>query len=476
MGWLPDIIRKVSLPSVVFCTLFLWNGIVYLHFSRILPLSREERLKYLFFGLTSLGLAVCSYATFRLYSSQHLDESLFWCQLQIASTLPAFVTFVLFTSLSLRLHRKYFFRFLPWVSLLFAPFVFVDGFFFKKVPSLTVFAFGSHGTRILEAEPGPVFFVYLLWVIPHLFYLAIAWIRYYRKHLEGVALPLGFSVFVLSLLNDIMVVTKVYTFFYLAEFGFSVFILSMGVQLFKHYVEGMRLLDVKTREAAALNEEMQFLVGAMSHDLKAPLISIRGFSELLEDGAERDREKDRNFLRRIQANADQMSGLIEDLLNYIKVGWVLQDRGPVDMAKVLDEVLLQLAGSDPALPSRLEVPERWPAFHSSAKGLRHILLNLLQNAAKFCPQGKIRLACSKKAGGIELAVSDDGPGVSADLREQIFTPFFRSQREVPGTGMGLAIVKKTAERLGGRAWLDPASRPGACFKVYLPSQESAGGA
>ncbi len=473
MGWLPEIIRKISLPSVVFCTLFAWNGIVYIRFSRILPLSREERLKYLFFGLTSIGLSLCSYATFRLYSSSHLAESLFWCQLQIASTLPAFITFVLFTSLSLQVHRNYFFRVLPWISLLFAPFVFIEGFFFKNVPNLTVFSFGSHWTRILEAKPGPLFFVYLAWVIPHLFYLAIAWIRYYRQHLEGAAHPLGFSIFVLSLINDIMIVTKVYSFFYLAEFGFTVFILSMGVQLFKHYVEGMRLLDAKTREVAALNEEMQFLVGAMSHDLKAPLISIRGFSELLEEGVERDPDKNQNFLRRIQANSDQMLGLIEDLLNYIKVGWVLQDRGPVDMTKVLDEVLLQLAGSDPTLPGRLETPDRWPAFHSSAKGLRHILLNLLQNAAKFCPQGKIHLGCSKKGGGIELAVSDQGPGVVAELRDQIFDPFFRSHREVPGTGMGLAIVKKTAERLGGRAWLDPAPRQGACFKVYLPSQESA---
>ena len=467
VGWLPETIRKVSLPSLVFCTLFLWNGIVYLGFSRILPLGREERSRYLFFGLTSLGLAVCSFGTFWLYSSPGLAESLFWCQLQIAATLPAFITFVLFTSLSLHIHRIYFFRIVPWLSLLFAPFIFIEGMFFKNAPSVTVFSLGSHSTRVLEAEPGPVFFLYLLWVIPNLFYLAVAWIRYYRQHLEGVALPLGFSIFVLSLINDIMIVTKVYSFFYLAEFGFAVFILSMGVQLFKHYVEGMRLLDAKTREVAALNEEMQFLVGAMSHDLKAPLISIRGFADLLEE--ESDQEKSRNFLRRIEANADQMLGLIEDILNYIKVGWVLRDRGPVEVAKVLDEVLLQLAGSDPTLPSRLVTPERWPPLHSSAKGLRHILLNLLQNAAKFCPQGKIHLDCTRRPGGVELTVSDEGPGVAPELRDQIFAPFFRSHRGVPGSGMGLAIVKKTAERLGGKAWLDLAPRRGACFKVYLPS-------
>jgi signal transduction histidine kinase len=468
MSGLPEIIRKVSLPSVVFCTLFLWSGVVYLGFARILPLAREERLRYLLFGLTSIGLSLVSYATFRLYSSVALADSLFWCRLQMAATLPVFITFVLFTSLTLKLHRGYFFRILPVVTLLFMPFVYMKGGFFQEAASITTFAFASHTTRIIEAEPGPVFYLFLAWVLPNLIYLAYAWIQHYRRHLEGAALPLGFSIFVLCLFNDMMVVTKVYSFFYLAELGFSVFILSMGVQLFKHYVVGMHRLDAKTKEVAALNEEMQFLVGTMSHDLKAPLISIRGFAELLEEDIASESPKSRSFLGRIQANADQMLGLIEDLLNYIKVGWVLEDRGPVDLKKVLEEVLLQLAGSDPSLPGRLEAPASWPALNSSAKGLRHILLNLLQNAAKFCPRGKIQLTYSKKPDGLELAVSDGGPGVTKELREQIFDPFFRSQREVPGSGMGLAIVKKTAERLGGRVWLDEEYKRGACFRVFLP--------
>lgn len=465
---IPEIIRKISLPSVVFCTLFMWNGVVYLGFSRILPLDRNERLRYLFFALTSIGLSIVSYATFQLYSSVALSDSLFWCRLQMAATLPVFITFVLFTALTLKLHRGYFFRVLPVVTLLFAPFIYWDGGFFQNLASTTTFALGRRTTRIIEAEPGMAFYLFLAWVVPNLLYLAFAWIQHYRKHLEGVALPLGFSVFVLCLFNDMLVVTKVYSFFYLAEFGFSVFILSMAIQLFKHYVDGMSRLDAKTMEAAALNEEIQFLVGAMSHDLKAPLISIRGFSELLEGGSERDPAQRMTFLGRIQANADQMLNLIDDLLNYIKLGWVFEDREAIDFKKMLNEVLLQLAGSDPTLAERLEPPIYWPALRSSPKGLRQILLNLLQNAAKFCPQGKIRVDFVKRSGGLEFAVIDEGPGVAPELREQIFHPFFRSQREVPGTGMGLAIVRKTAERLGGKAWLDESHHGGACFRVFLP--------
>src|SRR5262245_45677748 len=105
MAWLPDTIRRISLPSVVFFTLFLWNGLAYLGVSRILPLKTQQRMRFFLFGLLSLCLALYSFATFELYSAVEFRTSLFWNQVQLVAMLPTFLCFVLFTCSYLEVPR-----------------------------------------------------------------------------------------------------------------------------------------------------------------------------------------------------------------------------------------------------------------------------------------------------------------------------------------------------------------------------------
>lgn len=474
MEWIPDTIRRVSLPSAVFFTLFLWNGLAYLSFARILPLKTDQRLRFFLFGLISLSLAVYSIATFELYSSSDLRISLFCNQLQLAAMIPSFIFFVLFTASYLSLNKFYFAKLVPLLSLVFLPFLFWDGMFFKPLLEFRTFVLPGFSTRISEASPGPVYFLFLAWTLPHVFYLGAKWFRYYRRNIGGWNLPMGVAIFVLSVVNDILVASELYHFFYVIEIGFAALVLTMAFQLFKFYVQATRQLEKKTREVEELNEEMQFLVGAISHDLKAPLISIRGFSDLLREDKASPPEKRADFLRRIEVNAEQMLEWIDDLIHYMKVGWVLGEAAPVDLARTageLDSILLPIRESRKIV---LEWPKSWPTLCSSYKGVKQMLLNLLQNAVKFSPEGGVvRVRCFRDRDAAQLWVEDEGPGIPPALRERIFQPFFRQQGPVPGFGMGLAIVKKTAEKLGGKIWLDPEYKMGARFCIYLPDQGKA---
>ncbi|MCC6273265.1 MAG: HAMP domain-containing histidine kinase [Deltaproteobacteria bacterium] len=471
MDWLPDTIRRVSLPSAVFFTLFVWNGIAYLGFARILPLKTQQRLRFLLFGLLSLSLAVYSIATFELYSATDLRMSLFCNQLQLAAMVPAFIFFVMFAATYFETPSFYFSKFVPIATLAFVPFLFWDGKFFQPVLEYRTFAFFGYTTRISEVRLGPWYFLFLAWTLPHVFFLGWRWFRQYRDHFQGWALPVGASLFVLSVVNDILLATEVYRFFYTIEMGFAALILSMAFQLFKFYVATTRELEARTREVAALSQEMQFLVGAISHDLKAPLISIRGFSELLQKERAEMPEKRREYLGRIEANAAQMLEWIDDLIHFMKVGWVLGESEAVDLAKTAAEVegLLQIARESRRIV--VNWPASWPPLRSSGKGVKQILLNLLQNAVKFSPEGgSIRVQCFRDREAVQFWVEDHGSGVPAELRERIFQPFFRHHGQVPGFGMGLAIVRKATEKLGGRVWLDATYEGGARFCVYLPDR------
>src|SRR5215831_3738477 len=280
MPWLPEQIRRISLPSVVFFTLFLWNGITYLGFARILPLKFQYRLRYLFFGLVSLSLALYSFATFQLYSAVDLETSMFFDQLQMAAMVPTFICFVLFTANYLELPYLYFRTIVPLVSFCFLPFVFWPGMFFKPETVIRTFSFLGYTSHIREAVLGPVYYLFLIWALPQVFYLGWRWFRHFLEGRGGWILPFGFTVFILTVVNDVLIASGIYKFFYILEFGFVVLILSMAFQLFKFYVRTMKELDRKTVEVSELNEELQFLVSSFSHDLKAPLISIRGFAEL----------------------------------------------------------------------------------------------------------------------------------------------------------------------------------------------------
>ena len=471
MTW-PLHIRGISLPSLVFCTLFLWNGFVYLVVFRILNTTRIEQKKFLYFGLTSIALAWYSYSTFNLYSSEVFETASGWQGMQFVALVFLFIFFALFCTSYLNLNHWYWNTLLPVITLLFLPFIFRKDLFLTENPAPKVFILLGHHTRILEVEFGPLAYVFIVWCFANLSYLALCWIKFQKRHLGKFSLPFPFLIFGLAAINDTLVATQVYRFYYLLELGFLGYIFSMGFSLFSKYVEANKQLLKKTEEVEALNEEMQFLLSSISHDLTAPLVSIRGFIKLLQETDEKEDVDRVHYLERIQINSDHMTQMLEGITAFLRIGRVVVKIEPVDLHHVVQEVMAILGDARERPNTVIELPKKWPKFNSSVNGVKQILLNLFQNALKYSHPDKhyVKLAVVEQDMGIIMTVEDEGPGISLEMKEKIFNPFFRLHSQTPGAGMGLAIVRKTAENLGGRVWLDPDYVLGSRFCVFLPDK------
>lgn len=469
MLW-PDHIRIVSLPSVAFCTLFLGIGTLTLAIAVGLPKGLKERGKFFWFGLTALSMAVYSFATVLLYSAPSFNAVAFWQLLQLASALLLFIFFVLFSARYLELTHFYWNRLLPLLSLAFLPLLSIRDWILRPVLSPKTFAVGSFSTKIFEFDLGPAAYVFIAWSLLNIFILGTEWFRYYLSNHRQWAIPLSFAVFFAAALNDGLVVGNVFPSFYLLEVGFLGFVFSMGYQIIHDYLETTQRLATKTQEVESLNEEMQFLVSSISHDLKSPLLSMTGFLKAMEELPAQDLKR-REYFTRIQDNAKHMEDMLADLTQFMRLGRVEPTQGPVDLKRVMAEVLWILEGEGLCPRERCEVPEDWPVIRSCERSVKQILVNLLHNAFKFCPspEARVRVDCRREANGVLIGVADRGPGVPQEMKEKIFAPFVRLSSKLPGTGMGLAIAKKLSENLGGRVWLDTDYREGARFCVYLPN-------
>lgn len=231
----------------------------------------------------------------------------------------------------------------------------------------------------------------------------------------------------------------------------------------------------RTAELAAINKELETFTYSVSHDLKAPLRGIDGYSRLLlaDHGQQLD-EEGRLFLDNVRRGVDQMSQLIEDLLAYSH----LERRGlhdvTVDLAVVVERILAERRDDLQALGGcvTVDLAESLTA-RADPDGLSMVLRNLLDNALKFSGAGVapcIAIEGATSEHGRILAIRDHGIGFDMHFHDRIFEIFQRLQRaeEYPGTGIGLAIVRKAMERMGGRVWAESAPGQGATFFLELP--------
>ncbi|HKX03741.1 MAG TPA: GAF domain-containing protein [Methylomirabilota bacterium] len=234
----------------------------------------------------------------------------------------------------------------------------------------------------------------------------------------------------------------------------------------------------RTRALETANHELEVFTHTVSHDLKAPLRGMEGFAQALEeDFAERLDDTGRDFLSRIRASAGRMSRLIDELLQYSRIEKRPGERGAVALAPLLDELLDELAGEIQARGIRVTVDLAVGEVIGEREGLREALANLLSNAVKFSPpkDGTIAVRACREGERVVLAVADRGVGFDMQYHDRIFGIFERlhRQEEYPGTGVGLAIVRKVAERHGGRAWAESEVGRGSTFFLAIPDAPAA---
>lgn len=224
----------------------------------------------------------------------------------------------------------------------------------------------------------------------------------------------------------------------------------------------------------AVNAELEAFTYSVSHDLKAPLRGIDGYSRLLEEDYQDRLDADgRRFLSNIRRAAGQMNQLIDDLLAYSRLERRAIVKAPVDVAALVAALVAERAEEVRARGVRLTVEVSCAPVIAEAEGLTQALRNLLDNALKFTrntPDAAITIGSQETTDSCILWVADNGPGFDAKYSERIFEIFQRlhRQEDYSGTGIGLAIVRKAMERMGGRAWAVSEPDRGATFYLEIP--------
>jgi len=236
----------------------------------------------------------------------------------------------------------------------------------------------------------------------------------------------------------------------------------------------------RTAELAAQNRELETFAYSVSHDLKAPLRGIDGYSRLLleEYGPLLD-EEGRRFLDNIRLAAAQMYQLIEDLLAYSRFQRRTFSYQQVDLCTLTQAVLAEYAGEIDRRHIRLLTDLQCQDVYVEVEGLAQALRNLGDNAIKFTrdvAEPCIEVGSRLTQDGCLLWVRDNGIGFDMGYQDRIFEIFQRLHRseDYPGTGIGLALVQKAAQRMGGRAWAESAPGFGATFYFLLPQRAEDG--
>lgn len=237
-----------------------------------------------------------------------------------------------------------------------------------------------------------------------------------------------------------------------------------------------RELETRVRERTAMlqaaNQELEAFSYSVSHDLRAPLRALEGFSSaLLDYSANQLDEQGRHFLIRIQEAAQRMSQLINDLLNLSRVTRSDFTRQPVDLSALAQSAVADLMALDPQRQVSVEITPGMQV-EGDANLLRIALDNLLGNAFKFTSkrdQAVIEVGTTRHAGKRVFYIRDNGAGFDMEHTSKLFAPFQRlhTAQDFPGNGIGLSIVHRIITRHGGQIWTDSHPGQGATFYFTL---------
>lgn len=218
-------------------------------------------------------------------------------------------------------------------------------------------------------------------------------------------------------------------------------------------------------------------VANVSHELRTPAAGIRALAEALQAGALREPDKAARFLEQIVEAAHRLTRILEDMLTLTRVEHGQESMNP-RWLPVSGEFEAATAGLQPAAETkaiqlRAEVAEG-DLVYADRAGLQTVLVNLLDNAVKYTPEGgTVSVTGRSVAGGYEISVADSGPGIAGEHLPRIFERFYRvdtaRDRVSGGSGLGLAIVKHVVEAHGGRVTVQSASGQGSLFSVFFPS-------
>jgi hypothetical protein len=244
-------------------------------------------------------------------------------------------------------------------------------------------------------------------------------------------------------------------------------------------------LEAATASLKAANERLQELdrlkddfISTVTHELRTPLTSIRAFSEILHDNPDIDSAERHRFLGLIVKESERLTRLINQVLDLAKLEYGLAEwrSAEIDLREVVSDAVnatsALFAGRGVSVDARLA--RGVPAVVADRDRVMQVLLNLLSNAAKFCPErdGRVAVRLEAEGASVRVDVKDNGVGISRDHQAAIFEKFRQVgdtlTQKPAGTGLGLAICRQVMVRLGGRLWVESAPGRGSTFSFSLP--------
>jgi light-regulated signal transduction histidine kinase (bacteriophytochrome) len=246
------------------------------------------------------------------------------------------------------------------------------------------------------------------------------------------------------------------------------------------YQELEQKVTERTARLKAVNEELESFSYSVSHDLRAPLRHIQGYTDMLRDHAKDSLDaKSRRYLTSVSEAAQRMSTLIEDLLDFSRMGRARFQAGQVDMNQLVAEARLELAPEIQSRKITWKIGEV-PAAHGDRAMLKQVWLNLLSNAVKYSRKAtpaKIIVGAKQRDGDTEYFVQDNGAGFDMKYADKLFGVFQRLHRadQFEGSGIGLANVRRIITRHGGRTWAEAKLERGAKFYFTLPTSPQSHG-
>ncbi|MDB6026754.1 MAG: two-component hybrid sensor and regulator [Verrucomicrobiales bacterium] len=228
----------------------------------------------------------------------------------------------------------------------------------------------------------------------------------------------------------------------------------------------------RTGELQNSNQEMEAMTYTIAHDLRAPLRAMKSFSEmLLKEHKVGLNAEGKDYLSRVHDSAERMSNLVDDLLEFGRLGRESLNLERVSLDQIFDGVLVRLSDDIQQKKASVEILHPLLPVKASRPVLEKVCCNLISNALKFVPEGVVPhiRVWTENGTSVRLFVEDNGIGIAREHQDRIFKVFERlhTKEKYSGTGVGLAIVQKGAQLMGGNVGVESAVGKGSLFSVVL---------
>jgi signal transduction histidine kinase len=256
-------------------------------------------------------------------------------------------------------------------------------------------------------------------------------------------------------------------------------VIFLGFSLiFIFYIRNLKLsqvVNIKTYQleyAKEVNEELDSIINTIAHDLKTPLTSVMGFTDLLVTSLKQKLEEgDKQYLSRIHFNANYMKDLIESLLEFARIGKAVSVIESISLNDIFKDVRVQLNYDIEKREAVINIPDNLPIVKTDKSKITRVFANLISNAIKFVPEDRtpqINVDFDEDDDFYNISVIDNGIGIEESELKNVFKLFHRlKEMDVSGTGVGLAIVKKIMEDTGGKIAVTSKKAQGATFIVSI---------